>query len=263
MSLMSEFRCLDIKTHRITFRKFPIQTIRKENRLIVRAGHGKLFLLTDISSAELTILKWFVNKYQGVDFNELSGLTFTNLSDQLNLTRDVIKSLTYPFLYGASIETMSKETGQSESVVKRFRKNILEFPGVKKFRQKAITYAQDNGMSLPTALGHQFPIFGDPNTQGLSLLIQGTGAELLRSWVLEVNKIGKAPEISNIIHDEIIMEVYEDNVIQRIPQIDKCLKKAQRKILPGIKLLSKSTISNSWDKSRGFTFSIGFLRHLP
>jgi len=260
-TLDSNYNCLRIKTHRVTFSHYPIQSIRKQVRSVIKAPPGKVFLHIDLASAQLAILKWFVLKYQNLRPDSLVNLDHDYITDLMNLDRSLIKKMTFPFLYGASIETMRDETSQSEEVVKEFRKIMLEFPGIGAFRKKAIDYAKKNHISLPTALGHQFPVFGDPYTQGLSFCIQGSEAELLRQWLLEIHKTGIAMEISNVVHDEIILEVEEKLALNRATLVNSCLEKATSALFPGITIDTKTCISHSWDKS-GLSLSQELLRQL-
>lgn len=250
-NLTSNFNCLEVKTHRITFRNYPIQNISKYNRSIIESTNGKLFLIVDLTGAELEILKWFVVQQGDVKIKDLRQLNFDHLSKKLGVDRKIIKSMTYPFLYGASNNTIAKESQQSIDTVESYKKEILDLPGVKKFREKAIQYAKQNKISLPTPLGYQFPIWGIPETQGLVYLIQGTGAELLREWVLQLHSKSMAKYISNIIHDEIILEIPEERVKDILFQVVWSLKEAVNRILPKSEIKAKYVLSKNWNKENG------------
>lgn len=250
-NLTSNFNCLEVKTHRITFRNYPIQNISKSNRSVVESATEKLFLIIDLTGAELEILKWFVVQQSDIKIKDLRQLNFDYLSKQLGVNRKTIKSMTYPFLYGASNKTIAKESLQSIDTVKRYKKTIYDFPGVKKFREKAIHYAKQNRISLPTSMGYQFPIWGMPETQGLVYLIQGTGAELLREWILQLRSQSLAKYISNIIHDEIILEISEESVKDILPKVANGLGCAVNKIIPKSEIKAKYVLSKTWNKENG------------
>ena len=250
-NLTSNFNCLEVKTHRITFRNYPIQNISKSNRSVIKSAIGKLFLIIDLAGAELEILKWFVVQQGGVKIKDLRNLNFDHLARQLGIDRKTVKSMTYPFLYGASNNTIAKESEQSIDTVKSYKKEIFDFPGVKTFREKAIQYARQNKLSLPTPMGYQFPIWGIPETQGLVYLIQGTGAELLREWILQLHNKSLVKYISNIIHDEIILEIPEERVKNILPKVAGGLECAIDGIIPKSEIKAQYVLSKTWNKENG------------
>lgn len=250
-NLTSNFNCLEIKTHRITFRNYPIQNISKSNRSVIEPAAGNLFLIVDLVGAEIEILKWFVVQQGSVKIRDLRDLNFDHLALQLGVDRKIVKSMTYPFLYGASNNTIAKKSQQSIDTVKSYKKEIFNFPGVKIFREKAIQYARQNKLSLPTPMGYQFPIWGMPETQGLVYLIQGTGAELLREWILQLHSESLVKYISNIIHDEIILEIPEERVKDILHKVAGALECAVNSIIPKSEIKAKYVLSNTWNKEDG------------
>lgn len=247
-NLTTHYNCLEIKTHRITFNNYPIQNITKDNRIVVSADKGNLFVLVDINSAELEIIKWYIKNRYGIKDKELEGFTFERISEDLGISRSIIKSMSYPFIYGAGIDKIVQESNQSSQIVDRFIFKMNSFPGLSEFRSDAVSSAKEDKFSIPTALGYKFPVWSKPETQGLVYTIQGTGAELLREWILELHKESCAYYISNIIHDEIIFQIPEKEILDAVNTISKCFQTARNKILPGSDTSAGYHLSSTWNK---------------
>lgn len=247
-NLTTHYNCLEIKTHRITFKDYPIQNITKDNRMIVGAEKGNLFVLVDINSAELEIIKWYIKNRYGIKDKELEGFTFEQISEDLGLSRSTIKSMSYPFIYGAGKDKISLKSNQSSQIVDRFTIKMNSFPGLSEFRNDAVSNAKEDKFSIPTALGHKFPIWYKPETQGLVYTIQGTGAELLREWILELHKESCACYISNIIHDEIIFQIPEKEILDTVDIVNRCFQTALNKILPDSNASVSYHLSKTWSR---------------
>lgn len=254
--LSSNYSCLEVKTHRITFRNFPIQNIIKTNRKIVVPKSSHLFLLADINSAELEIVKWFITKQSYLSKKDLQNLTFEKLSTDLKIPRDSVKSMFYPFIYGASSNKISETSGHNINIINNFINAVESFKGFSEFRKSVVNHAKNSKFSLPTALDYSFPIFGNPQTQSLVYTIQGTGAELLREWILEIFKRDLVKYISNIVHDEIIFELPEDQIQYIYYKIMDSFKYAVEKILPGSDMGLSIILSKTWQKHGGISANI-------
>ena len=248
ISITSIPSIIDNRTHRLILRDFSSQNIQKINRPIFKAQRDHQFLFVDIAQEDLSIIKWYASRYFGDNaYEHLSSLTFENISMELEIDRDQIKTMFYTWSYGGGLKAMRK-VGFNKSDVKKFTEHISSNPALKKLSQEVNQQVTRNFITPPTPLGQQFSIF--KTHHGLPILIQATAAEIMALWIQELYNIGLLQYIVNVIHDEIIFELpIHLNLYKVSNKIIEALNKATTSLLPYCFLKPNFSTSLYWDNS--------------
>ena len=244
ISVISAPSVLGNPTHRIYMHNISSQNISKKNRPIIRAKKGHQFLMIDIRQMELELIKWYTQKEYSND--EISNLTFESIATNSNVKRDTAKDLFYKWSYGASQQTILKETDATEEEYKRFKKYIEKTP-IYDFKKKIEEEIRESYVTRETPLGFRVPIFSGAY-KGLSYLIQAAGSELFIRWLQKIHDAKLSVFIVNVIHDEIIFEIPANfNLYEFTKVIKKCLNKASQELFGDLTFDTKQCAARYWD----------------
>ena len=251
-------KVLSVKTHRIYFVDPSSQNIPKSLRPIFRAQANHHLLMIDMSEMELSIIKHYASKYAlKADGIDLSKLTFDSLSQDTGLLRKKIKTFIYSYMYGASMDTIQDEVGLSEAEISVIEYALKRYPQVAEFRKDISNRTRTKGFSPPTPLGFSIPVIKSKSYAGFSYLIQSTGAEIFRQWILELHEMGLSKFLINAIHDELLFEVPKStNVYDFRSQVEVALHQATQTILPQCQLSIKAKAGKCWDEKTAIDISI-------
>lgn len=191
------------------------------------AGKGKMILGCDGSGLELRVLSHFMNDPEYTEI-VLHGDIHTHNQLKAGLPkRDMAKTFIYAFLYGSGIANLAAVCGITESqmreVVARFE---IELPALARLRENVIAAGNKYGY-LQAPDGH----WGRIRMKGgelkehtmLNVLLQMTGSlcmkyalvkafAVMRREGVALDDQGHPAGVANI-HDEIQMEVNEDEVL--------------------------------------------------
>lgn len=106
------------------------------------------------------------------------------------------------------------------------------------FINDAEKFYKDNKKTLPTLLNWQTVLediditYGQVLTRSRSYPVQASGAELMRQWLIELDKYSKKYDftIVNTIHDQVILDVPVDKKEDIENILDISIKKAAKKL---------------------------------
>jgi hypothetical protein len=249
-SVQSTSSILDKATHRNHLVKVSPQNIPKSIRPIFTARENHQFLIVDINSFDLEIWKVLAAFNMGDEKTLVSeDFTFDQLALSLNLSRSQVKTSIYAFMYGAGTRRILAETGLAIQEWNVLKKRITQESFLMAFRQKIKKDAEENELSPPTPLGFQTFLSKREAYKALSYVVQATGAEIFRAWVLQLKERGLGQYIVNMIHDEIIFEVPDHlNVYNVFSDVQYCLRKASKELLPSLQLTIKGSACRRWDE---------------
>lgn len=239
---------LDNASHRMYMLDAPRQGIPKSIRSIFKSRPNHQFLMVDIIQNDLSLWQTLA---MGKD-NSLKDMCvfsdFTQVSDQLNLSRSSIKQAAYSFFYGASPRRILLESGFSKEEWREVQKGLglTYFTALKR---EIVDYVKDQGTTPPTPhLNYRIPM-NKKFYRAPSLYVQAIGAEIMREWILNLKEMNLAVHIVNLIHDEIIFELPDHyNLWESAKAIEECLHKAINAVLPLADLQIRASASKRWDE---------------
>ena len=86
-------------------------------------------------------------------------------------------------------------------------------------------------------------------TQRLNLPIQSSAAEGLKeALAILINNMKPSWKLVAIVHDEIVLEVNEDEAIEAKEVLETSMELGMKKIIKDIPIIVDSSISNNWCK---------------
>lgn len=192
------------------------------------------------------------------DQNEDSSITIKKIA---TLTKDFNKSMLDLVLKSIKKENDEKSKGNFPEELSKFSSIIIEkdfisilltalligiikdvmsahFEIIFTFLNDAQNYYFKNNKTLSTLLDWQTLIIGpkvnksDKITRSKSYPVQASGAELMRQWLIEINKLGKGKNFSiiNTIHDQVLIDCLEseENSVREI--LNESIRKAAGKL---------------------------------
>ena len=137
------------------------------------------------------------------------------------------KVILLAFTYGAGVDTLASASGQPPAQVERFiRKLFTEFPTVRDMTgdhaiggtypgRPALTAAaryEEHGLAyVMTKGGRRFSMPPDETYKSINGLCQGSGADVLKSALIRLDRAGLADCIIVPVHDEIVFSFPEDD----------------------------------------------------
>lgn len=229
------------------FQNFP-----SKRRELFEAAPGNVLLIADYSNQEQVILAdrckdkamvaFFVENKgdfhsdiaRGI-FPKLEKLSDSEIKEDHNEERQLSKVGGFTIAYGGSKNTIANRTGCSKDLAQTVIDGYYRrYPGVKKFQDIAAGKSMNRGYILlnPTTRRKFFlkwienPMFHQVKRWACNYPIQGTGGDIIKtalyllfSHIIDEGKFGKIL-LPNAVHDEIVMEVPE----QEQDYWSKCLK---------------------------------------
>ena len=228
-------------TGRLSSRNPNLQNIpiRTDDGRLIRsafvAKEGCKFLSADYSQIELVMLAHISgDKELSRAFNEgldvhrfTASLIFSKDVDEISAAeRRIAKTINFGIMYGMSPFRLSNELGISRSDAKTFIDRYFErYSGIKAFVEKTVKDCEQNGY-VKTMGGHiravsQINSRNKNEKSGaervaVNTVIQGSAAELMKKAMIDIysdiKERGIKSKILLQVHDEIILEVYEDEL---------------------------------------------------
>jgi len=195
-------------------------------------------------------------------FPELKNISLTDIKKYHKNKRQIAKAAGFAINYGGNGHTISKSLGipikQGEEVYNAYFK---AFPGLKKYFNIMAKKAHYNGYILIDPISNRKYWFKRPKTTkekgdidrlALNYPIQGEAGGitklapiLFRRWILN-NNLQNYIFITNIIHDEINLEVKEEYAELAALNLERCMKEAGAKWCKQIPLGADAVITNYW-----------------
>lgn len=247
-SIMSSTSLLNKKTHRHHLNWMSSQNIPKNVRPVFFAKDNHQFLIVDINSFDLEVWKVLATEDSSKASDKISDdFTFNDIAKSLKLTRNQVKLAIYISMYGGGKDRVMAETGLTEDEWKLLKSRLYKEKPLMAFKKETKAIAEETSLTLETALYHRMVLF-DEHYKALSYVVQATGAEIFREWVLELKEKELAEYIVNLIHDEIIFELPMDRDLQKVfAEVQNCLNTAADKLLPRANLTIKGSACRRWD----------------
>jgi DNA polymerase I-like protein with 3'-5' exonuclease and polymerase domains len=222
----------------------------KEARSLFTVKRGYKLVGADASGLELRTLSHYLARYDGGAYGRqvLEGDIHTSNQKAAGLpTRDMAKTFIYGFLYGAGNEKIGTITGggSKEGAVLKSR-FLKKTKGLEKLVQ-AVKEAAKKGW-IKGISGRRLHI-RSPHS-ALNVLLQSAGAYYMKYWVVAVDKMikeeGYDAQIVGNIHDEIQVEVREDQAEKFAKKLEDLFITVGEDIGMRIKMEGEARVGRNW-----------------
>ena len=180
-----------------------------------------------------------------------ASLVFKKPIDEISKEeRQVAKSLNFGIVYGITaygIQKNLRKSGITTSLeeAEKYRIEFLNvYPRVKEL-QDALLKAD----YIKTLGGRRWQGGRLSMTQRLNLPIQGSAAEGLKeALALLIERIKDSWRLVMVVHDEILLEVPENDAEEAKEILESCMIEGMEIIINDIPIVVNSSISNNWCK---------------
>ena len=212
----------------------PIKT--DEGRLIrkaFKAEEGKILIDADYSQIELRILaslsgdRHMIDAFkEGVDIHTktASKVFHTDLDKVTKRQRSEAKAVNFGIIYGISDYGLSQNLNIPRKEAKEYIDNYMaSYPSIKEYMDSIVEKAKKDGYVetlfkrrryVPEINSRNFNVRSFGQRVALNTPIQGTAADIIKIAMIEteknLKKAGLDAKIVLQIHDEIILEAYEE-----------------------------------------------------
>ena len=212
----------------------------EEGKLIRKAfvSHNGYLVSFDYSQIELRILAHMAHVTNLIDaFNQgkdihrhTAALVFGVKDEEVTpQMRSQAKAVNFGIIYGMSEFRLSKDIGMSISEARDFINKYFEtYPEVKTYMDEVVETCKKQGYVstllnrkryIPTINDKNFMVRQQAQRYAMNTPIQGTGADILKLAMIEVDKALKEKNLKSQmilqVHDELIFDVFEDELEER------------------------------------------------
>ena len=225
----------------------------EEGKLIRKAfvSHNGYLVSFDYSQIELRILAHMAHGTNLIDaFNQgkdihrhTAALVFGVKDEEVTpQMRSQAKAVNFGIIYGMSEFRLSKDIGMSISEARDFINKYFEtYPEVKTYMDEVVETCKKQGYVstllnrkryIPTINDKNFMVRQQAQRYAMNTPIQGTGADILKLAMIEVDKALKEKNLKSQmilqVHDELIFDVFEDELEEVMSlvkeKMENCIK---------------------------------------
>lgn len=240
----------------------------EEGKLIRKAfvSHNGYLVSFDYSQIELRILAHMAHVTNLIDaFNQgkdihrhtaalVFGVKDEEVSPQM---RSQAKAVNFGIIYGMSEFRLSKDIGMSISEARDFINKYFEtYPEVKTYMDEVVETCKKQGYVstllnrkryIPTINDKNFMVRQQAQRYAMNTPIQGTGADILKLAMIEVDKALKEKNLKSQmilqVHDELIFDVFEDE-LEEVMSLVK--EKMENCIKMDVPLIVEGNYAKNW-----------------
>lgn len=237
----------------------PLQAMPGSSREFFIAEKGHKLVCADYSQVELRVLasisgdENLINYFKnGVDLHTgTASLVFKKAIEEVTKEeRQVAKSLNFGIVYGITAYGIQKNLRRSglEVTLEEAEDYRLEFlrvyPKVRELQDSLLRADYISSLGGRRWQGSNLSM-----TQRLNFPIQGSAAEGLKeALALLVDNMKPSWKLVAIVHDEIVVEVSEEEADEAKKVLETSMKLGMEKIIKDIPIIVDSSISNNWCK---------------
>lgn len=240
----------------------------EEGKLIRKAfvSHNGYLVSFDYSQIELRILAHMAHVTNLIDaFNQgkdihrhtaalVFGVKDKEVTPQM---RSQAKAVNFGIIYGMSEFRLSKDIGMSISEARDFINKYFEtYPEVKTYMDEVVETCKKQGYVstllnrkryIPTINDKNFMVRQQAQRYAMNTPIQGTGADILKLAMIEVDKALKEKNLKSQmilqVHDELIFDVFEDE-LEEVMSLVK--EKMENCIKMDVPLIVEGNYAKNW-----------------
>lgn len=240
----------------------------EEGKLIRKAfvSHNGYLVSFDYSQIELRILAHMAHVTNLIDaFNQgkdihrhTAALVFGVKDEEVTpQMRSQAKAVNFGIIYGMSEFRLSKDIGMSISEARDFINKYFEtYPEVKTYMDEVVETCKKQGYVstllnrkryIPTINDKNFMVRQQAQRYAMNAPIQGTGADILKLAMIEVDKALKEKNLKSQmilqVHDELIFDVFEDE-LEEVMSLVK--EKMENCIKMDVPLIVEGNYAKNW-----------------
>lgn len=240
----------------------------EEGKLIRKAfvSHNGYLVSFDYSQIELRILAHMAHVTNLIDaFNQgkdihrhTAALVFSVKDEEVSpQMRSQAKAVNFGIIYGMSEFRLSKDIGMSISEARDFINKYFEtYPEVKTYMDEVVETCKKQGYVstllnrkryIPTINDKNFMVRQQAQRYAMNTPIQGTGADILKLAMIEVDKALKEKHLKSQmilqVHDELIFDVFEDE-LEEVMSLVK--EKMENCIKMDVPLIVEGNYAKNW-----------------
>lgn len=243
--------------------------VRQEEGKLIRkafvASHDYLVSF-DYSQIELRILAHLAKVKSLIDafhqdkdiHTHTAALVFKVKDEEVTpQMRRQAKAVNFGIIYGMGEFRLSKQIGVSLSEAREFiRRYFEEYPEIKQYMNHVVEECQKQGY-VSTVLNRKryIPTINDKNYMvreqakrfAMNSPIQGSGADILKLAMIRVDQLMKEKKLKSQmilqVHDELIFDVYEDELDEVMTIIKSSMENAFQMAVP---LKVEGTYASNW-----------------
>lgn len=269
--LHADFRQIGAPTGRFACTNPNIQQVphaAEYRRCFMGYPAERRLVIADYSQIELRILaefsgdEAFMDAFRsGADLHRVTAAqVFGVAQDQVTREqRDFAKRLNFGVVYGIGAQRFSMMTGlsvtEAEDVLRRY---FATYRGLDRFLRESAKRAVDEKQAR-TGSGRLVKFNYDPadrqqvsmtQRNGKNAPIQGTSADILKRSLRLLNDELRetSAKIVNIIHDEIVVEVDENQAEEVAQTVERAMVAAGEEFLQTVPVKVESQVASEWTK---------------
>ena len=240
----------------------------EEGKLIRKAfvSHNGYLVSFDYSQIELRILAHMAHVTnlidafnQGKDIHRHTAALVFGVKDEevTSQMRSQAKAVNFGIIYGMSEFRLSKDIGMSIAEARNFINKYFEtYPEVKTYMDEVVEVCKKQGYVstllnrkryIPTINDKNFMVRQQAQRYAMNTPIQGTGADILKLAMIEVDKALKVHHLKSQmilqVHDELIFDVFEDE-LEEVMSLVK--EKMENCIKMDVPLIVEGNYAKNW-----------------
>ena len=240
----------------------------EEGKLIRKAfvSHNGYLVSFDYSQIELRILAHMAHVTnlidafnQGKDIHRHTAALVFGVKDEevTSQMRSQAKAVNFGIIYGMSEFRLSKDIGMSIAEARNFINKYFEtYPEVKTYMDEVVEVCKKQGYVstllnrkryIPTINDKNFMVRQQAQRYAMNTPIQGTGADILKLAMIEVDKALKEKNLKSQmilqVHDELIFDVFEDE-LEEVMSLVK--EKMENCIKMDVPLIVEGNYAKNW-----------------
>jgi len=235
----------------------PIRTLkgREIRKAFVAEKKDHVILSADYSQIELRIMADFAQDEkmieafkEGRDIHATTAATINKvpLDEVTPEMRGMAKSANFGIIYGISAYGLSQNLNIPRKEAAEFIESYFnEFPAVKKYMDKVVNDARDNGY-VSTMLGRKRylrdinsrnqTMRGFSERNAINAPIQGTAADIIKIAMINIHAWMEKEKVESKmimqVHDELVFEVPKSELEMMQTQVEKLMKEASELSVP-------------------------------
>lgn len=247
-------------THRCAHRHPNLAQVNSDERFrkLFIPTPGQLMVGADLSGIELRMLAHYLAKFDGNRYADilLNGDIHQVNADKIGISRKLVKTVTYAFLYGAGDEKIghSYDKQLSSSSAKRKGKEIRQayieaiegldslLAGIKSASERGYVFSIDKRKILL-----------DSPHKALNYLLQSGAGTIAKQWMLinndTINEVGICCSQLGFIHDELQFECDPNQTMDLCASLVFSATAAGEHYNMRVRIDAEATIGKNWSET--------------
>ena len=261
--IYSEFKQIGAPTGRMASSRPNLQNITRELRKLFKAHSGRKLIVADYSQIELRIAAEYVNDEtmikafsEGKDLHRFTaslilGKEYEEITKE---ERQMAKAINFGLIYGISPKSLMEYAKNNYGIditlreAQKFHERFFEvYSGFKKWHEKVKEeLSKKHTIVVYSLLGRRMVV--NRFTEAVNFPIQATGSDILKMAVVFFGKLkdGLDANIVNLVHDEIVVDVKEEDAQKARDVLSESMLRSGKILLKKVPVEFEAQIVKSW-----------------